>query len=56
MVIVHVDHVHIVCGYGMLTSSNESETITNLFYIQGIHLFNIINAIIAFKDTCVSCT
>ena len=28
-VIVHVYHVHIVCGYGMLTSSNESETITN---------------------------
>ena len=30
-VIVHVYHVHIVCGYGMLTSSNESETITNFF-------------------------
>ena len=27
--IVHVYHVHIVCGYGMLTSSNESETIAN---------------------------
>ena len=27
--IVHVYHVHIVCGYGMRTSSNESETITN---------------------------
>ena len=33
-VIVHVYHVHIVCGYGMLTSSNESETITNFFYIR----------------------
>ena len=33
-VIVHVYHVHIVCGYGMLTSSNESETITNLFYTR----------------------
>ena len=32
-VIVHVYHVHIVCGYGMLTSSNESETITNFFYV-----------------------
>ena len=32
-VIVHAYHVHIVCGYGMLTSSNESE-ITNFFYIR----------------------
>ena len=28
-VIVQVYHVHIVCGYGTLTSSNESKTITN---------------------------
>ena len=33
-VIVHVYNVHIVCGYGMLTSSNESETMTNFFYIR----------------------
>ena len=33
-VIVHVYHVHIACGYGMLTSFNESETITNFFYIR----------------------
>ena len=32
-VIVHVYHVHIVCGYGMLTSYNKSETITNFFYV-----------------------
>ena len=35
--IVHVYNVHIVCGYGMLTSSNESKTITNMLYVQGIH-------------------
>ena len=53
MVIVHVYHVHIVCGYGMLTSSNRAKQ-SQTSFIYGYTSIHIINAIIALKDSCVS--